>query len=289
MRALIGALAALALALPATARADASADLVAGRNQYVRGEYDGAIQTLNPLLYPRPQLRSEKDIVAAHYFLGASYFWTDKRDDARREFVSVLSLEPDYELDPATEAVDLYYFFNQVKSDLREQLEEIRRQKRLAEERKQQEIEERIRKASRKVIVERTIHQSPWWVNFVPFGVPQLQRGQKGMGMLFLSGEAVTAGLSFAVLGYTMLEYGGWPLDYPRDNATRNDINALRAVQITSGALFWLIYGGQIIHGFDSQPPAVTVKTRDEPLYTRFRLTPTAGDGGVGVGLQWEF
>ncbi|MFH0902595.1 MAG: hypothetical protein V2A73_18350, partial [Pseudomonadota bacterium] len=158
-----------------------SENLSRARGEYERGEYQRTIDILYPLLYPRALFRNEGEIKEAHFLLGVSHFYLDQRNQAQRELTALLFLDPEYRLDPVVDSPDVYAFFEAIRKELREKLDAMTEQKRQEEARRRQ--------PSREVVIERTYTNEPSWLNWLPFGLPQLERGDRNTGVLLLSLE----------------------------------------------------------------------------------------------------
>src|SRR5436190_10638302 len=67
---------------------------------YLNSDFRATIVTTRDLLYPEVKLRREEDVVAAHRLLALAYFLSRAEEASEREFTVLLSLQPDFALDP---------------------------------------------------------------------------------------------------------------------------------------------------------------------------------------------
>jgi hypothetical protein len=276
----------LAASLLAAGRAgaDPSRDLLKAKSEFEQGQYRAVILTVEPLLYPNPLLRAEKELVDAHFFLGMAYFYTDRKDQARTEFAALLYTDPDYKLDPVMESPEVYAFFEDIKRSQQDQLEERRRQLEKEAEAK--------RRPSREVLVTRTIRDRSPWENFLPFGVGQFRNGQQSKGYAFLVGQLMTGGTSLGLFVAQAVQYG-----IPSRGVPLSDIDGLRTrqvVQIGAGAVFLLLYGWSVIDAFANQKPKIEETKEERPITELDRPPPlivpwVAPEGGGGVVFTWTF
>jgi hypothetical protein len=157
------------------------------------GEYAKASQRLAQLVeaghFQSPDLRSE-----AYRLLGISLLLQSppRPDEAKNAFREVLLVDPDTELDPFYVPQRVVDFFDQEKKELEPQLAPIRMQKRAEREvrrkqlegeaarRREEEQQRRIR--AQQPNVERRVIQREFWVSLLPFGLGQLQNGDRSLG-----------------------------------------------------------------------------------------------------------
>ena len=62
-----------------------------GKNQFIHGQYDEAIASMNSLIYPLI-LDSEDDVIEARRVLAIAYYLTGRRQEATSEFTKLLYL-----------------------------------------------------------------------------------------------------------------------------------------------------------------------------------------------------
>ena len=157
------------------------------------GEYAKASQRLAQLVeaghFQSQDLRSE-----AYRLLGISLVLQQppRPEEAKNAFREVLLADPDAELDPFYVPQRVVDFFDQEKKELEPQLAPIRVQKRAEREarrkqleaegarRREEEQQRRIR--AQQPNVERRVIQREFWVSLLPFGLGQLQNGDRSLG-----------------------------------------------------------------------------------------------------------
>jgi hypothetical protein len=274
--------------LGATAEAQPSPveNLARARAEFDRAKWKRVIAELEPVLYPRALFREEDQLKEAYYLLGAAFFLDNNPDRARHEFTALLFLDPTHSLDSATESPQVYAFFDGLKRELRQRLEEIRKQK--------EREEEQRRRPSREVLIERTIHPPGSPIsNFIPFGYPQFRNGEPGWGTFFLTTQAVTGGASVALFTYQAVTYGiPGKYDASTDAST---LRAMQIVQVSTGAAFLALYGWSVIDGFVNQKPRVEEKRSERPIPRETSLAPSilplwsGAPDSVGAQVVWRF
>lgn len=257
-----------ALAVTAFALADPSEAYERGRTAFFRGEYQRAITTLEPLLYPELRLESEDEVVQAHRILGVSYLFENQPDHAKSEFRKLLELAPDFRFDPLLDPPRVVDFFNQVVKEQQDELGDI-------ESRLKKREAELARRSSQ--VLERRIERRSFLINFVPFGAGQFQNQQRRKGWMFFGTEAALAATSIAAFVTNFSLYGVRPirpcLDPPItnpsgapwvcppsriDHSGEDFSRTLTRVQMASGTLFFAVaIWGVIdaIRNFQSEVP----------------------------------
>ena len=220
----LGALLAVLLVLlgagaPARAQTPADSDLKRAKDRYEYGDYADAAKLLRHLV-DDGRLTSDGQLVEAYRLLGLSYFYESKHEEARSAFVRLLSIEPDYHLDPFFNPPKVVEFFDQVKADNEALLAPIRAQKaKVEKERRRQEqaqqhlLEEEARRreslarqqqtATPPKIMEKVVADHPYLLNWLPFGVGQFQNGQPYKGGLLAGAETLT-GLA-SIIGFVVV------------------------------------------------------------------------------------
>ena len=261
------------------AAANPTQDLARARSQFERGQYQKVVELLAPQLYPHTLLRDDDELKEAHYLLAVAEFFLDHRDKSRQEFVALLYLDPQKELDPAVESPEVYAFFEGVKGELRQKLEELKRQKEKAEADKNKPAQERV--------ITRTVTEPSPIGNFVPFGYGQFRNGQPGKGAFFLTAEALSGGTSLFLFTFQAVQYG-IPSKVPSED--KDLVRTIQITQIVTGGLFLIIYGWGVIDSFAYQKPKVVEQRTERPIESRLHILPiVTPDGTVGVGATWRF
>lgn len=210
--------AALAAAAPASAQQaeraqqlegeDAAAEQVRlAQRDFEYGDYGKVSQRLAGLVevgrFQTPELRAR-----AYTLLGEALLLQNppREAEAHRSFLELLFLDPDTELDPFYVPPRVIEFFEREKKELEPQIAPLRAQRRAekearrrafeeeAQRRRQEEAERRLR--SIQPNVERTVIQHEFWVSLLPFGLGQLQNGDRTLGYTLATLEVIFAAAS---------------------------------------------------------------------------------------------
>lgn len=200
----------LAALLGTAAPAFAASDLLKNaRNTFEYGNYEEANRLAEALIASH-QLSEERDLVEAYRIAGLASFYLSRPEAARRQFVALLSVDPDYAMDPFLVPPAAVAFFDGVKRDneslllpIRERRKAMAEQERLAEEARRRLIDENLRRQiepDRPIMVQR-VETHTFLTNFVPFGAGQFQENRPVVGTLLASAQVLglaTFAFSFA-------------------------------------------------------------------------------------------
>jgi hypothetical protein len=206
------------------------------------GDYPQASKLLSALVekgtFESAALRAE-----AYRLLGLSLFYQGRKGDSYSAFLEYLYLEPSAELDPFYVPPAAVSFFENVKKEAEPRLAPIRAQRKAqddarlksaseeADRRRQRELEEERRKLLEfSPAVEKRVVQHEFWVSVLPFGVGQLQNGDRTLGIGLATAELITGAAN-----------SGGATNY--SNAQRFD-----AIKWVSGAIFFALWAGGAIH-----------------------------------------
>jgi hypothetical protein len=143
-------------------------------------------------------LERTPDQIDAYRILGLSRFFQGQTEEARIAFINLLSLDPDYQLDPFYVPPQAVAFFERVRTDNQALLQPIRERRRAAQEALRQEEEARARllsqgQAAQPQIIREQVTRPSAAVALLPFGVGQFQNGDTALGITFAVTEAVAA------------------------------------------------------------------------------------------------
>ena len=261
-------LAGLLLAQQATPEPDReSAASVEAMNQARRtfeyGDYAQAAKMLSALVeagrFESLQTRAE-----AYRLLGLSLFYQGRRGDAYGAFLEYLYLDPDAELDPFYVPPAAVQFFDEVKKEAEPRLAPIRAQKRAeleaqrraaaeeAERRRQRDLDQELQKRmATQATVERRVVEHEFWVTMMPFGIGQLQNGDRTLGIALATGQVIAGAAS---AGSALL------IEQLRDNATGKfddrgpgatpykSAERLNIVKWVGAGVFFALWAGGAIH-----------------------------------------
>ena len=230
------------------------------RATFEYGDYPQASRLLSALIeggrFESLDLRAE-----AYRLLGLSLFYQGKKGEAYSAFLEYLYIDPDAQLDPFYVPPAAVTFFEQVKKEAEPTLAPIRAQKRAeqqarqkaaaeeAERRRQRELEEERKRLAPSV--ERRVVQHEFWVSMMPFGIGQLQNGDRTLGMVLATAEVITGAAS---AGSALL------IEQLRDNATGKFSNTgpgstpyrtaarLDVVKWVGAGLFYALWAAGAVH-----------------------------------------
>lgn len=292
MRVAIALLLACATTLPVSASPslDPLGALKQGKIAYLRQEYGKVVENVYPLLYPSIELSTEDDVVEAHRLLGLSYYFLDKKPDAEREVSALLALRPTYELSPIVNPPVAVAFFNTVRERQAERLQELRRREQEEAERARKEEARRAAEArarAERIYIEKQIVRRSRLVALLPFGIGQVQNGERGKAIAFGTTQAVFGAASLAswiALGQ-LYPNGRFPSE------ERMVFEALNGLQLAAGAAFW----GMVIWGIvDAQVklvPETVIEREVKPgkKHGRVTVTPLVSPGRYGLGFGGVF
>jgi len=276
----------------ASPSANPQASLEQGKIAYQRHEYGTVVDTVQPLLYPSIELGSEESVVEAHRLLALSFFFMKKMPEARHEVVSIFSLRPGYQLDPIIDPPVAVRFFQHIRSEQDERLQEIRHRELEEEELTRREEERRRAQAHAKaerVFVERMVVKRSRLIATVPFGVGQAQNGDTGKAWLFGVTEGVFGALSLSTW-ITVTQR------YPKGTYPTNEQDlktTLQTIQVASGAAFWAMVLAGVIEAHVRFVPQ-TVQNRELPTAPKKKdakigFTPLLSPTFFGLGAQGVF
>ncbi|HEX9244324.1 MAG TPA: tetratricopeptide repeat protein [Anaeromyxobacter sp.] len=241
---------ALALAAPP--------ELKRAKDQFDFGAYADAAGILRQMLARRPELTPD-EAVDAQRILGISEYQLGDKAAARAAFVSLLSYEPDYALDPFLVPPPIVEFFDGVKREyepvlapLRERHRELADQQRLADEARRRLLAEEAARAGPPQKIVR-IEQRVYMFNWLPLGAGQFQNGERAKGTAIAAGQLVLGLVNVAAIvahnqiandrTRTCISGQQGCATPPYSDSDRQLLGQIDAVKYTSAGLFWLLYG----------------------------------------------
>lgn len=276
---------------PPSASAAPEEELARGKQAYARGNYALTIQTIRPLLYPEALLAGQEELTA-HKLLALSYFFERNVDLAEEEFTALLQLKEDFVLDPLFDPTTAVQFLERIRRQNQVKLEEIADKKKREEAARQREEElrrreeaERACRNAKPAIVERHVERHYYALNFVPFGVGQMQNGQPRKAWAFFSTELILGAASVALWATLYFGYAGRAL--PQDEKRIAD--GLNYGQVILGGLFWLDVAIGIIDAMVHYRPSKITTVTTPASAIRPRVSPFAVTGGGGLFLRGAF
>jgi len=252
------------------------------------GEYGKASQRLAQLV-EAGHFQSQELRLEAYRLLGISLvLQTPPRpEEAKNAFREVLLADPDTELDPFYVPQRVVDFFDQEKKDLEPQLAPIRAQKRVEREARRKQLEaeaarRREEEQARRIRaqqpnVERRVIQREFWVSLLPFGLGQLQNGDRSLGYTLATLQIITGAAS---AGSALLIEG------LRDNSTQkfgrteyNIATKLEIVKWIGAAAFYGLWAGGAVDA------AVHFKPETQ-LQDRLLVPPAPGSPAPAEGAR---
>jgi hypothetical protein len=248
---LIPLLLALSLAAP-------RADLKRARDRFEFGAWADAAGTIRAWVAEHPEADGP-DAVQAYRMLGIAEFHLGDLNASRTAFVSLLSIDPDHELDPFLVPPAVVEFFDRVKREHEPQLGPLRERKRAVEEH-----ERLAEEARRKLILEEQARTGPptkvikvqeriYLFNWMPFGAGQFQNGHKAKGTAIAATQIALAALNLG----TIIVHNQIADDPsrrcspsqatgcsrpPYTDSDRDLLERLDVVKYASAAAFWGVY-----------------------------------------------
>jgi hypothetical protein len=235
---------------------------------YQRGDYGAAVLLLRPLLYPQALLAQEEQLLLAHKLLALSYFFEHDEVGAEQELNLLLSLKPDFQLDPVVDPLKAVAFLDDIRRRNQQRLQEIRL--RQAEEEARLKAEQEVlqkqaellaQKQARRIYVERTVQRRFSAVHLLPFGIPQLVEKRRALGASLLVGELLTGGASLGCWVTIRLRYPDGTFA-PRELTTAR---ALTATYLTTGVAFWALVVTGLVDALVRARTVVQVRELSEP------------------------
>ncbi len=291
----------LVAAAPQSARASAVDELRKARESFEYGDYERARQIAEALL-KKNVLASDDQLIDANRIVALAYFYgpaPDRRERAERYFLQLLSIEPEYRLDPFFTPPAAVEFFDSVRREHEEQLAPIREQRRLAKEARRAEEEARRRFQEEQARAARdsqtgsgeVVERRHLALVFLPLGAGQFQNGDRSAGY-FLASVQTVAGLTSAAtfLAVHNLTPGG--------KVQHRDVGLVRTLDTmkwASAAIFYLAWGYGVLDAWSNFEAEVGREAPEADLEVRAPKTPTAlpfaaaASDGATIGFSLQF
>jgi tetratricopeptide (TPR) repeat protein len=266
-------------------------ELKRAKDRFEFGAYAEAAGTLRQLLAGQPHL-PDAEAVEAYRMLGIAEYQLGDKLAARAAFVTLLSVDPDYALDPFLVPPPIVEFFDAVKKEheptlapLRERRRELREQQRMEEEAKRRLlVEEQARTGPPGKIVR--VEERVYLFNWMPLGAGQFQNGDRAKGTAIAAGQIVLGLVNVsAIVFHNQIAQdtsrtctSGQPgcSRPPYSDSTRKLLSQIDAVKYVSAGLFWGLYGYGVWDAHRNFIPRVETE-----------ITPSRGSGSLK--LEWMF
>ncbi|MCP4602514.1 MAG: hypothetical protein GY847_18690 [Proteobacteria bacterium] len=304
-RVVLAAIVALAVTWPLLARADEYSQFIRAKNAYDVGEYKEAVSRFHDLL--EIGLSSKALALECHKLIAVSYLFVGDQEAAEYHFSELLTISPEYSLDPMMFPIEVIDFFTEVKGKNEDRLKALARV-RAQEKKRRKAIEEANKKAEfeklrRNVYLERTYKENSLLVAMLPFGIGQFQNGHTVKGALFLGGELVLAASTVTTyfLHESLRQEAKEPFksSYDRDDFDRREVGYRITNQASLVALSVLAVTGIIDSLYNYQSEVVTwkrVQEKDVPANLRpgksipdTSFVPYIGEGIIGIDIIGRF
>ena len=278
-----------------SAHADPVGDLEKAYSAYAARKYGDAENRLRALLNPeKSELKDPDKLADARMYLGAVLVARGKKDEASAVFEQLLREKPDYDPDRLRIQLEAVDAFIDVQSRLRAELDKIQQEQaqRKQAERARAELERqraplRMAMLEKLATEERVVEHNSRWLALVPFGVGQFQNGQDGLGLAFLSSEALLA-VGSVVGAAASIYYSGQFADAfklnqgPRANSYWDAAYSAAIVgDVLAGAFLVTALVGAVHAELTFVPEIVHVRKRELP-----NLSLSPADSGCGVDSE---
>ncbi len=305
---------------------DSDSEVAAIRSSFEYGKYAEVIERAGDRI-DRGNL-GEEQLADLHELAGLAAFNLQRMKDAERHFSALLRLDPDRSLDPFVVPPPAVAYFDKLKLQMDSELDFLRQERRLRQERARVEAERRERErlaaeeqrrraeALARQVTVRTVEKRNFLVNFVPFGAGQFQQGRSSLGIVFAASEGVLAVTSIiAYFAYDALfetatievddvltETGKASLTVryiPTNRARQAD--TWRLLKIGSAAGFYTLYAlgvADSLYHHEDQVVTTGIEERPAPPSSTAlpresapsaRLSLFPTSGGLGAGLTLTF
>jgi len=171
------------------------------RAAYDSLNYELAVDLFSGLLAEAAPNDRRPLVIESRKYLAASFLFVGRTADADRELRVLLTVEPDYVIDPLGFPAEVQRAFARVKAEMDERRAEDTSRRaaeevasRHARERAKAAESERLERLIELARTERFVTERSRWVAMIPFGVGQYQNGHDGLGLVL----AVTEGVLLA-------------------------------------------------------------------------------------------
>lgn len=201
-----------AFALPVAA--DELSDFEAARRNYDKQSYAKAARGLESLVGGVvPRARNPVVRLEARKYLGATYLFSGKDEEAREQFRLLLEEDPAYDIDPVAFPGAVVEAFQEVQAQVTAEvarqnaLDEARRQRERAGELEQLiEEQQRIQGLEELAATETVEKVNSRWIAALPWGIGQFQNGNRKLGIMFAVTESAFLAASIATfIGHNSL------------------------------------------------------------------------------------
>ncbi len=239
-------------------------------------------------------LERTPDQIEVYRILGLSRFFQGRTEDARIAFINLLSLDPDFQLDPFYVPPQAVAFFERVRTDNQSLLQPIRERRRAAQEALRQEEEARARLLNKgpsnvpPQIIREEVERPSTALALLPFGVGQFQNRDTGLGIVFATTEAAAAITSIACYIWVESQRSSSGF-YP--SSVYSTAVTVRDVQVATGIAFFGLWAAGAVEAVLTMRPPTVVRvpegTTESKPAVRASIVPTAS--GARGALAVDF
>jgi len=213
----------LLIASPAGAQVSELEAFRDARRSFDEARYQEAAQKLESLVGgEEPAIDDPILVQESRKYLGVTYLYLDRRQDADEQFRRMLRKDPDYPpLDPQTWPPAVVSAFEESRTDLRAETQAREEVEAARDRARREDLEERtqayITLLEDQAREQRRVIEGSRWLALLPFGVGQFQNGHDGLGWALLVSEA---GLTVTSIVTGLLHGNLDPVEAEAENAT---------------------------------------------------------------------
>ncbi|HEY5948832.1 MAG TPA: hypothetical protein VIV40_25250 [Kofleriaceae bacterium] len=266
------------------------------KDAFRKKDCGSAMPSLKDVLYPDERLADRDSLFEARAMLGACFADSGESAKAKIEFERALQLKPKAELDSLFYSERAVRLFDDTKA-------EIENRARRDEEVRKLQAEREALEAYRESL--RVYRVNPYAVNFAPFGLGQLQNGQRLKAALFAGGQIAALSTSVGIWYYLVNKYGIRSTQVPLDDGPR--VRRYQQFEIGAGLAFYGLYAWSVIDALRNYEPKKRVEGDDDLLreekqkatdkqktppkssfFKKLHVSPMASQTSVGIGIGWE-
>lgn len=182
----------MASLLPGKALASGTDLVRPARDRFDFGRYEDAVRIVDSLISQK-LLTSGDDLTAAWRIHALSNLYLGRRDAAVLSFRQLLSIDPDFQLDPLIVPPSAMELLEKTRTEMRDFLEPIRARRRAIAEREKQQAGANAGTEAcppQPLLIQR-VENTPFIVNFLPLGAPQIAQGRSRVGVIFAVGQSL--------------------------------------------------------------------------------------------------
>lgn len=216
-----------------------------GRYFYEYGKFPDAISKFRGMLYPL-RLRNETRIIEARKMLGVSCYLTGEVKCAEHEFTKLLLMKPDYNLDPFLIPPQIVEFFDSIRAGMKGKIENP----------PPVNADHRDEKPEL-----RKVKENIFLLNLMPFGTGQFQNRSTGLGVFFLSSQAVALGVN--MVSFALIETRRDPQTGAFAGKSYDEAKTLQKTQFIAIGVFGALYAWSVIDAIVKYQPEVEIEAEN--------------------------